>query len=104
MNRHICLSDDTPALCYDTFVMWADTSLFSASALLIVLRHLCYVGRHVSDQCYDTFVTWADMYCASAPLFSIVQYSWVPIVSCPSHSLLLVYTSKHLYDKNMNNE
>ena len=28
----------------------------------------------------------------------------VPIVLCPSHSLLLVYTGKHLYDKNLNNE
>ena len=27
--------------------MWAPTSLISASALLLVLRHFCYVGRHV---------------------------------------------------------
>ena len=91
-------------------VMWAGMSLFSASALLLVLRHFCYVGMHISDHCYDTsasydaFVTWADMYCASAPLFSTVQYLRVPIVTCPSHSLLLVYIGKHLYDKNMNNE
>ena len=30
--------------------MWADTSLFSTLALMLVLRHLCYVGRHVSIQ------------------------------------------------------
>ena len=47
---------------------------------------------------------WEDTYCASAPLFSTVQYLQVPIVLRPSHSLLLVYTGKHLYDKNMNNK
>ena len=83
-------------------VTWADTSLISATTLLLVLRHLCYVGRHVL--CYDTSITWADTYCASAPMFSTVQYLRVPIVLRPSHSLLLVYTDKHFYDKNMNNE
>ena len=34
--------------------MWAGTSPISASALLLVLRHFCYVGRHVSDQCFGT--------------------------------------------------
>ena len=34
--------------------MWAVTSLISASALLLVLRHFCYMGKHVSDQCFDT--------------------------------------------------
>ena len=64
MGRHVFIQcDDTPALCYDTSVMWADTSLFST-----------------------------------------VPYLRVPIVLRPSHSLLLVYTGKHLYDKNMNNE
>ena len=42
-------------------------------------------------------------YYASAPLFSTVSYLQVPIVLCPSHSLLPVYTSKHLYDKYLNN-
>ena len=65
-------------------------SLFSASTLLLVIRHVGYVGRHV-------FV------CASTPLFSIVPYLRVPIVLCPSHSLFSVYTGKHLYDKIMNN-
>ena len=100
-------------------------SLFSATTLLHVLGHLCYagkhvfvlcddtpasatilLGRHVFVQCddtpalyYDTSVMWAG-----TSLFSIVPYLWVPIVLCPSHSLLLVYTSKHLYDKILNNE
>ena len=72
----------------------------------IMLQHLCYVGRHVSVQCdgtptlcYDTSVRWVD-----TPLFSTVPYLQVPIVLCFYHSLLLVYTGKHLYDKNMNNE
>ena len=98
--------DDTPALCYDTSVTWADTSLFNATILLLVLRHFYYVGRHVPVQCddtpplcYDTSVTWAD-----TSLVNTVLYLWVPIVLRPSHSLLLVYTCKHLYDKNMNNE
>ena len=66
-------------------------SLFSAMTLLLVLRHFCYVGRHVSV-------------CASAPLFDIVLYLRVPIMLCPSHSLFSIYTDKHLYDKNMNDE
>ena len=71
-----------------------------------MLRHLYHVGMHVSVQCddtpalcYDTSVTWAG-----TSLFSIVLYLRVPIVLCPSHSLLLVYIGKHLYDKNLNNE
>ena len=98
--------DDTPALCYNTSVMWAGTSLFNVMTLLLVLRHFCYVGRHVSVQCdvtlalfYDTSVTWA-----STSMFSTISYLWVPIVLRPCHSLLLVYTDKLLYDNNMNNE
>ena len=86
--------------------MWEDTSLFSATTLLLVLWHLYYVDRHVSVQCddtpalcYDTSVIWVD-----TSLFSIVPYLQVPIVLRPSHSLLLVYSGKHLYDKNLNNE
>ena len=37
-------------------------------------------------------------------MFSTVPYLWVPIVLRASHSLLLFYTCKHLYDKNPNNE
>ena len=37
-------------------------------------------------------------------LFSTVPYLQVPIVLRPSHSLLLVYIGKHLYDKYLNNE
>ena len=54
--------------------------------------------------CYDASVTWAYTYCASVPLFSTVPYFRVPIVQCPSHSIFLVYKSKHVYDKYMNNE
>ena len=64
------------------------------------------MGKHVSVQCegtptlcYGTSITWVGM-----SLFSIVPYLQVPIVLRPSHSLLLVYTRKHLYDKNLNNE
>ena len=57
------------------------------------------MGRHVSVQCYGTSVTWE-----STSLFSIIPYLRVPIVMCPSHSLFPVYTSKHLYDKNLNKE
>ena len=86
--------------------MWAGTSLFSATTLLLVLRHFYYVGKHVSVQCddtpalcYDTSVMWAG-----TSLFSIVLYLRVRIVLRPSHSLLLVHTCKLLYDKNLNNE
>ena len=41
---------------------------------------------------------------AGTSLFSTVQNLRVPIVLRPSHSLLLVYTGKRLYDKNLNNE
>ena len=64
------------------------------------------MSRHVSVQCddtpalcYDTSVTWTG-----TSLFNNIPYIRVPIVLHPSHSLLLVYTGKHLYDKNPNNE
>ena len=98
--------NDTLALCYDTSVTWVSTSLFSTMALLLVLRHFYYVDRHVFVQCddtlalcYDTSVTWAG-----TSLFSTISYLRVPIMLRPSHSSLVVYTCKHLYDKNMNNE
>ena len=46
---------------------------------------------------------WAGTYCASAPLFSTVPYLRVPIVLCPSHSLLSVDVSKYLYVVYKNN-
>ena len=73
----------TSVQCYDTFITWADTSLISASVLLLVLRHICYVGRHV--------------------LFSIVPYLRVLIVLRPSHSLLPVYVDIYLYVVHPNN-
>ena len=79
-------------------VKWDDT--------LASVTHFYYMGRHVfvqcndtSTLCYNTSVTWA-----ATSLFSIVPYLRVPIMLRPSYSLLLVYTGKHLYDKNMNNE
>ena len=64
------------------------------------------MGIHVYVQCndtpalcYDTSVTWAGM-----SLFSTAPYLRVPIVLRPSHSLLLVYTCKILYNENLNNE
>ena len=91
--------DDTSALCYNTSITWACTSLFSATTHLLVLRHFFYVGRHIFVQCDYTSVTWAG-----TSLFSTISYLWVPIVLRLSYSLLLVYTSKHLYDKSLNNE
>ena len=41
---------------------------------------------------------WVD-----TPMFNTVSYIWVPIVLCPSHSLLLVYADKYLYVVYMNN-
>ena len=38
------MCDDTPALFYDTSITWAGTSLFSALALVLVLRHFCQRG------------------------------------------------------------
>ena len=98
----------------------------SASALLLVLRHFYYMGRHVPDQCFSTpasamalllrgqaslcsvvrhscscygaFVTWA-----STSLFSTVPYLQVLIMLCSSHSLLPVYAGKYLYVVYMNN-
>ena len=101
MNEWACLFNAKALLhCATTPLLRGQTCLCS------VRRHFVKMGRHVSVQCddtpalcYDTFVTWAD-----TSLFSIVSYLRVPIVLCPSHSLLLVYTDKHLYDKNMNNE
>ena len=44
------------------------------------------------------------LHSAMTLLFSIVQYLRVPMVLHPSHSLLLVYADKHLYEKYLNNE
>ena len=43
------------------------------------------------------------MISASAPLFSTVPYFRVPIVLCPSHSLLPFDVGKYLYIVYMNN-
>ena len=44
------------------------------------------------------------LFSASTLLFNTVLYLRVPIVLRPSHSLLLVYVGKHLYDKYLDNE
>ena len=44
------------------------------------------------------------MFSASAVMFSTVLYLRGPIVLRLSHSLLLVYAGKHLYDKYLKNE
>ena len=63
-----------------------------------MLRHSCIVLQH------SCFVLQARLFSASALLFSTVQYLRVPIMLHLSHSLLLVYVGKHLYDKYLNNE
>ena len=60
----------------------------SATTSYIMLRHLYFFG---------------STYYALTPLFSTIPYLRVPIVLCPSQSLIPIYTSKHLYDKNLNN-
>ena len=107
MNRHVLsVRQHSCIVLRHLCFTWAGMSLFSATTLLLVLRHFYYVSKHISVQyedtsalCYNTSVTWAG-----TSLFSTVPYLRVPIVLCPSHSLLLVYISKHLYDKNPNNE
>ena len=46
----------------------------------------------------------ACLFRALTLLFGTVPYLHVLIVLRPSHSLLLVYASKYLYDKYLNNE
>ena len=53
---------------------------------------------------HSYFVLQAHLFSASALMFNIVLYLQVSIVLRPSHSLLLVYVGKHLYDKYLNNE
>ena len=124
--------------CYDTSVTWASTSLFNASALLLVLQHFCYVGRHVSDQCFGTpasattlllrgqahivlrhlcsilYRTFRYLLCygPSHSVFSVYagKYLYVVYMNNMIHEIkstqlcYVIYTDKHLYDKNMNNE
>ena len=77
MNEYARLiSAKTLLHCATTPLLRGQTRLCS------MLRHLDYLGRHVSVQCddtlalcYDTSVTWAD-----TSLFSTVPYLRVPIV------------------------
>ena len=73
--------DDTPTLCYETFVMWAYTSLFSATTLLLVLRHFCYVGRHVSVQCDNTPTVDPQFFPATLAFILWVSYSLIVLIN-----------------------
>ena len=85
--------------------------MFSALALLLVLRHFCYVGRHVFVQ-YCTVPS--GTYYVVSLSFSIevyvgkylyVVYMNKMIREIKSTQLCyVIYTDKHLYDKNLNNE
>ena len=61
--------------------MWAGMSLINDSTLLLVLRHFCYVGRHVSNHFFgtptsDTSVTWASTSLISA--LALLLYATTP--------------------------
>ena len=64
----------------------------------LVFRHSCIVLQH------SCLVFHACLFNVSALLFNTVPYLQVSIVLRPSHSLLLVYADKHLYDKCLNNK
>ena len=85
MNRHICL------------VFWHSYIVLSSTSVLCD-RHICSVLR------YSCFVLQARLFSTSTLFLSTVLYLWVPIVLCPSYSLLLVYAGKYLYDVHLNNE
>ena len=53
---------------------------------------------------HSCFVLQARLFSASSLLFNIVLYLRVTIVLLLSHSLLLVYAGKHLYDMYLNNK
>ena len=90
---------------YDTSVTWTCTPLISASTLLLVLRHFCYVGRHVSDRCFGTPASATVLLLrGQTSLFNIIPCLHVLIVLCPSHSVLEVYAGKYLYVVYPNNK
>ena len=76
--------------------------MFSASTLLSSATTLLF--RVIGTFEYSCFVLQARLFSVSTLLFSTIPYLWVPIVRRPSHSLLLVYADKHIYDKYLNNE
>ena len=92
MNRHICL-----VLQHSCLVL-PSTSVSCDRHVSLVLWHSCIVLQHLC------FVLHARLFSASALLFSNELYLHVPIVLPPSHSLLLVYAGKYLYDVYLNNE
>ena len=92
MNRHICL------VFRHSCLVLPSTSVSCDKHVCLVLQHSNIVLRHFC------FVLHARLFSASALLFNIVLYLHVPIVLLPSHSLLLVYVGKYLYDVYLNNE
>ena len=120
VGRHV--SDQ----CYNTYVMWATTSLINASALLLVLRHFCYVGKQVSDQSFGSPASATELlFHGQARLYSVLyctfghhsllpvyagKYLYVVYMNNMIHEIKstqfcsVIYTNKHLHDKNMNNE
>ena len=81
--------------------MWVGMSLINASTLLLVLRHFCYVGRHVSYQYFGTPAS--DTILLLHGQARDVLYCTVPIVLCPSHSLFSIYACICLYVVHPNN-
>ena len=71
--------------CFDTSssattsVTWAGMSLISASALLLMLRHFCYVGRHVSIQ-YCTVPS--GTYCVVSLSFIVIDLCRQTLICC----------------------
>ena len=92
MGRHVSVQCDDTSASATTLLLRGQTRLLRGQT------RLCSVDDALA-LCYYTFVTWEDTY-----LFSILPYLRVPIMLRSYHSLLLVYTSKLLYDKNLNNE
>ena len=91
MNRHVYL-----VLRHSCIV--PNTSVSCDRHVCSVLQHSYIVLRH------SCFVLHTRLFNALALMFNTVPYFQVPIVLRPSHSLLLVYADKYLYDVYLNNE
>ena len=92
MNRHICL-----VIRYSYLVL--------PNTYVSCDRHVCSVLWHsFIVLLHSCFMLQACLFNASVLLFITVLYLRVLIVLRPSHSLLLVYVGKYLYDVHLNNE
>ena len=90
--------------------------MFNASTLLLMLRHLCYMGRHVL--CFNTSAQYCTVpsgtYCVVFLSFSIRGHAgrhlYVVCMNNIIHEIKstqlcsVIYTDKNLFDKNLNNE